>query len=358
MLARFAMSRADRLLALARRRLLAIGAFLLLAARTAAAQPRPLVRRRPLGRRAPAALARQPAHGARPAADRAWTRNLSPPPSRTTNPPRWRARIPISPTNRRTIFSSMPWWGRASRAAAAGRLVRARVRRRLEDSRHASRCWPPCLAAALAAGIVSQQFTAFTIPTAVIFFATIALAAGLADGPRRPSTVRRLPLGLPLLYFAARIAFADHALALTQRDLEAAISPAPPRTTRPPGRPATSGTRAPCSPSRGRRPHRRPPASLSTGRRSPGNAPRAPPKIPSTPGTASPRSAPRTTTPPVRSTACAPPSRPIPIGSNRTGRWHKSCVSNRGRTKRSAKPRWLPTWMAANIPKLRARLQD
>ncbi len=47
----------------------------------------------------------------------------------------------------------------------------------------------PCLAAALAAGIVSQQFTAFTIPTAVIFFATIALAAGTCGwscGARAP----------------------------------------------------------------------------------------------------------------------------------------------------------------------------
>jgi tetratricopeptide (TPR) repeat protein len=33
--------------------------------------------------------------------------------------------------------------------------------------------------------------------------------------------VRRFPFALPLLYFAARIAFADHALALTQRDLAA-----------------------------------------------------------------------------------------------------------------------------------------
>jgi O-antigen ligase len=77
-----------------------------------------------------------------------------------------------------------------------------------------------CLAAALAAGLVSQQFTVFTIPTAVIFFATIALAVGLADG-NGGRTVRRLPLALPLLYFAARIAFADHALALAQRDLAA-----------------------------------------------------------------------------------------------------------------------------------------
>jgi O-antigen ligase len=76
-----------------------------------------------------------------------------------------------------------------------------------------------CLAAALAAGTVSQQFTVFTIPTAVIFFATIALAAGLAAGPAEP--VRRFPFALPLLYFAARLAFADHALALAQRDLAA-----------------------------------------------------------------------------------------------------------------------------------------
>jgi hypothetical protein len=79
-----------------------------------------------------------------------------------------------------------------------------------------------CLAAALAAGVVSQQFTVFTIPTAVIFFVTIALAAGLAEATAGSAgAVRRIPLALPLLYFAARIAFADHALALAQRDLAA-----------------------------------------------------------------------------------------------------------------------------------------
>ena len=41
-------------------------------------------------------------------------RRLSPPPSRTTNPPHWRARIPISRTNRRTTFFSTRWCGRAS----------------------------------------------------------------------------------------------------------------------------------------------------------------------------------------------------------------------------------------------------
>ncbi|MEO8368867.1 MAG: O-antigen ligase family protein [Candidatus Solibacter sp.] len=116
------------------------------------------------------------------------------------------------------------------------------------------------LAAALAAGIVSQQFTVFTIVTAAIFFATIGLAWGLASDPRtaaltgaatdpiraatdpiraatdpiRAATVRerwffnpaqspvyRLPLALPLVYFALRLAWNDHALALAQRDLAA-----------------------------------------------------------------------------------------------------------------------------------------
>jgi len=57
----------------------------------------------------------------------------------------------------------------------------------------------------------------------VIFFATIALAAGLADFsddlPTQP--VRRFAVGLPLLYFAVRLTLADHVLALAQRDLAA-----------------------------------------------------------------------------------------------------------------------------------------
>jgi O-antigen ligase len=86
-----------------------------------------------------------------------------------------------------------------------------------------------CLAAALAAGTVSQQFTVFTIPTAVIFFATIALAAGLAASPARPAAAepfRRFAWAFPLLYFAVRFTFADHALALVQRDLAAGNLPA------------------------------------------------------------------------------------------------------------------------------------
>jgi tetratricopeptide (TPR) repeat protein len=75
------------------------------------------------------------------------------------------------------------------------------------------------LAAALAAGIVSQQFTVFIIPTAVIFFATVALAAGLDSDAEPPR--RYFPFALPLLYFAARIGLEDHALLLTQRAIVA-----------------------------------------------------------------------------------------------------------------------------------------
>jgi O-antigen ligase len=73
------------------------------------------------------------------------------------------------------------------------------------------------LAAALAAGIVSQQFTVFIIPTALIFFATVALAEGLRADAAPPR--RYFPIALPLLYFAVRIALEDHALLLTQRAL-------------------------------------------------------------------------------------------------------------------------------------------
>ena len=75
------------------------------------------------------------------------------------------------------------------------------------------------LAAALAAGIVSQQFTVFIIPTAVIFFATVALAEGLDAGIEPPR--RYVPLALPLLYFGVRMALDDHALLLTQRAIAA-----------------------------------------------------------------------------------------------------------------------------------------
>jgi hypothetical protein len=81
------------------------------------------------------------------------------------------------------------------------------------------------LAAALAAGIAGLQFTSFTMPTAVLFLTTIALTAALAEKPAapRPSPIFSAIVPLlvvALLYFALRIAVADHALATTRRLLD------------------------------------------------------------------------------------------------------------------------------------------
>jgi O-antigen ligase len=82
----------------------------------------------------------------------------------------------------------------------------------------------PGLAAALAAGVVSQQFVVFTIPTALTLYVIVAIAVGLTcecTVPARPRRVRiaALAIAVGLLYFGVRFAIADHALALAQRDI-------------------------------------------------------------------------------------------------------------------------------------------
>jgi len=84
---------------------------------------------------------------------------------------------------------------------------------------------PAELQAALAAGVASQQFTAFTVPTAVIFFTTVALWVALqtpAISIRRqlPLVVTAAGLAAALLFLAFRLALADRALARAQADLE------------------------------------------------------------------------------------------------------------------------------------------
>ncbi|HEY7392875.1 MAG TPA: O-antigen ligase family protein [Bryobacteraceae bacterium] len=74
-------------------------------------------------------------------------------------------------------------------------------------------------AAALTAGIVSQQFTSFTIPTALIFWTTLALLAAqnaqaTSGSPRFPFATAEAIAACALLYCAARLGVADHALAL------------------------------------------------------------------------------------------------------------------------------------------------
>jgi O-antigen ligase len=81
----------------------------------------------------------------------------------------------------------------------------------------------PGFAAALAAGLVSQQFTVFTIPTAALTFIAVALAME----PAADSMLRRwrgfamAPATLALLYCAVRFTLADAALARTQSAVQA-----------------------------------------------------------------------------------------------------------------------------------------
>jgi tetratricopeptide (TPR) repeat protein len=75
------------------------------------------------------------------------------------------------------------------------------------------------LVAALAAGTVAQQFTVFTIPTALIFYTTLALCISGRPGAFSLPSVPwiRLPIAAALLYCAFRMSAADRALELTRR---------------------------------------------------------------------------------------------------------------------------------------------
>jgi O-antigen ligase len=78
----------------------------------------------------------------------------------------------------------------------------------------------PYLAAALTAGLVSQQFTVFTIPTAVIIYTTVGACF---SSPRESVRLARgiaAALALVMVYCALRLLIADHALAGAQRAIE------------------------------------------------------------------------------------------------------------------------------------------
>jgi tetratricopeptide (TPR) repeat protein len=84
----------------------------------------------------------------------------------------------------------------------------------------------PEITAGLAAAIVSQQFTSFTAPTAMMFFVAIALLVALetppAEKPLRKAAVfaAAVPVGLALAYLAFRLSAADHALQLAKMAIE------------------------------------------------------------------------------------------------------------------------------------------
>lgn len=83
------------------------------------------------------------------------------------------------------------------------------------------------LAAGLTAGLLSQQFVVFTVPTALYFYATAAILAALASEPFAGAPPRRvlagfaaLPLAVLMVVFAVRLLVADRMLELVKRDLE------------------------------------------------------------------------------------------------------------------------------------------
>ena len=96
----------------------------------------------------------------------------------------------------------------------------------VDGFRRAWRLKTGALLAALTAGIVSQQFTVFTVPTAVVFFTILALIAaldglpGLAPRGVVPFSVLPVIAACLLLYVSVRLTLADHALASTQRALD------------------------------------------------------------------------------------------------------------------------------------------
>jgi hypothetical protein len=92
---------------------------------------------------------------------------------------------------------------------------------RLRAKRSALAAW---MAAALAAGMVSQQFVAFTIPTALTFYIIVAVAVGLGCETvvaqrRMLSKLLALALALALICFGVRFTVSDRALALAQLDI-------------------------------------------------------------------------------------------------------------------------------------------
>jgi hypothetical protein len=81
----------------------------------------------------------------------------------------------------------------------------------------------PAYAAAFAAGLVSQQFTVFTLPTALLtcLAAVLAMEPVPDAAPQRWRAMAAAPAALALLYCAVRFAGADAALAATRHSIQA-----------------------------------------------------------------------------------------------------------------------------------------
>jgi len=78
------------------------------------------------------------------------------------------------------------------------------------------------IASAFAAGLVAQQFTVFTIPTALLFYATAALGVGKAPSPFRVPRFALAPVGAVFAIMAVMAAAADSSLEKARRAVAAA----------------------------------------------------------------------------------------------------------------------------------------
>jgi O-antigen ligase len=82
----------------------------------------------------------------------------------------------------------------------------------------------PRIAGAFAAGLAAQQFTVFTIPTALLFYGVVAIAS---EKPSRAVRLPRLamaPVAAVFVLFAVRAVAADRALATSPRGRELAAA--------------------------------------------------------------------------------------------------------------------------------------
>ena len=88
----------------------------------------------------------------------------------------------------------------------------------------------PWMGAALVGGLAAQQFTSFTIPTALITYAAVALCVPREEPAKARAAVWQIrlaasPAAAVMLYLAFRYAVADRALELARHDLAAGDVP-------------------------------------------------------------------------------------------------------------------------------------
>ncbi len=111
--------------------------------------------------------------------------------------------------------------------AAFSALAITRRPRKTEFTRPAA--W---VAAAAAAGIAAQFFAVFTLPTALVFYVTAALAVSFSTPETTRHRVPRFslvvlaPIAIALVYCAVRYTVADYALAQTRRSVDNGNFPA------------------------------------------------------------------------------------------------------------------------------------